>query len=76
MVLDAYVEFSIELACRYGLEIAIIHGFFKHYQYLSSIQDKNIPEYPSVENCLARLKFWDEDKIRELISQLYLKKLH
>lgn len=70
-----FCEFSTEMACKYGIEIAIILGFFQKVRYLSSLQDEGIPAYPTVSECCNFFKFWDEEKIRHLISALYLNKL-
>lgn len=72
--LNTFCEFSVGIAKKYGIEIAILHGFFIKCHYLSSVQDRE-PAYPTVAHCCSALSFWDEDKIRELISALYLNKL-
>ena len=72
---DIFVEFSSTIACEYGLEIAVILGFFKKYHYLSGMMDEKVPSYPSVKLCCSHLTFWSEDKIRELIGKLYTLKL-
>jgi hypothetical protein len=70
---DYFCEFSRDVAREYGIELAIILGFFK--KCYSLVQGNESPSYPSVQQCLSVLDFWDENKIRELISELYLKKL-
>ena len=67
-------EFSISVAEKFGLDLAVLHGFFYCNAYLTELQD-GTPSYPTVEQCVAVLKFWDEKKIRKLISELYLNKL-
>jgi hypothetical protein len=73
--LNKFSEFSIHIAKKHGVEIAIIHGFFKKHEYLSSMQDEDTAGYPSIPVCCAFLDFWDEEKIRELIAKLYTLKL-
>ena len=70
---DNFVEFSTKIACLYGIEIAIMLGFFRKCYSLT--QGDELAAYPSVSHCCSFFPFWDEDKIRGLISELYLKKL-
>jgi hypothetical protein len=70
-----FVEFSTEIATQFGIEIAIILGFFKHHFYMSSLHEDCIPSYPTISHCCSVLRFWNEDKIRQLIAQLYTLKL-
>jgi len=72
---DYFCEFSCAIAKKYGVDLAIIHGFYKKVQYLSSLQGDKIGSYPTVEHCCSVLTFWSEDKIRELIGALYTNKL-
>lgn len=70
---DKFVEFSTEVASLHGIEIAIILGFF--LKCYSLTQGNEPPAYPSLAHSCSYFSFWNEDKIRHLISDLYLKKL-
>jgi hypothetical protein len=73
---DQICEFSSYLAKEHGIEIAIIHGFFMKYRYfLSQPKNDNEVNYPSITCCCSFLDFWDEEKIRHLVAQLYILKL-
>ncbi len=72
---NIFIEFSSKIARDHGLELAIILAFFQNHYYLSSLHDDRIPSYPTVNFCVSFLSFWDEEKIRELIAQLYISKL-
>lgn len=68
-------EFLVEIALEFGVEIAIIHGFFVKFYHMSYHMGDKHPSYPTIIDCINFIKFWPEDKIRQLVSELYLKKL-
>ena len=68
-------EFLGTIASEFGVEIAVMHGFFVKFRHMSSYMEEKVSSYPTVNDCLTFLNFWPEDKIRQLISDLYLNKL-
>lgn len=73
--IDNWCEFSTEVANKYGIDLAILHGFFKKFQYLNSIHQDKSCSYPTLFECYTFLTFWDEEKIRSLIAELNLTEL-
>ena len=70
---DKFLEFSSKIAKSYGIEIALMLSFFR--KCYSLVQGNESPSYPTVSHTMQFFNFWNEDKIRNLISELYLKKL-